>query len=159
MTNAVRRGGTPGGRGLQLAPEDFEVAETERRTSAAVCLLVDLSYSMALRGTLGRGEATALALHALVSDEVSRRTPSRSSASRSYARVLQRRPSWPGSSADMVQGTNLQHALMLAGRHLDKHPDAEPVVLVVTDGEPTAHLMPDGRPWFAWPPRAGDARR
>ncbi len=44
----------------------------------------------------------------------------------------------------MVQGTNLQHALMLASRHLDRHPDAEPVVLVVTDGEPTAHLLADG---------------
>ena len=41
---------------------------------------------------------------------------------------------------DWVQGTNLQHALMLAARHLRRHPDAEPVVLVVTDGEPTAHL-------------------
>jgi uncharacterized protein with von Willebrand factor type A (vWA) domain len=53
---------------------------------------------------------------------------------------------------DMVQGTNLQHALMLAGRHLDRHRDAEPVVLVVTDGEPTAHLEPDGQAWFEWPP-------
>ena len=44
----------------------------------------------------------------------------------------------------MVQGTNLQHALQLAGRHLRRHSDAEPVVLVVTDGEPTAHLDDDG---------------
>jgi uncharacterized protein with von Willebrand factor type A (vWA) domain len=50
------------------------------------------------------------------------------------------------------QGTNLQHALMLAGRFLDKHPDAEPVVLVVTDGEPTAHLERDGQWTFSWPP-------
>jgi uncharacterized protein with von Willebrand factor type A (vWA) domain len=53
---------------------------------------------------------------------------------------------------DTVQGTNLQHALMLAGRHLRRHPDAEPVVLVVTDGEPTAHLEDDGTPFFCWPP-------
>jgi uncharacterized protein with von Willebrand factor type A (vWA) domain len=53
--------------------------------------------------------------------------------------------------ADMVQGTNLQHALMLATRHLRKHSDAEPVVLVVTDGEPTAHLLPDGSAAFHWP--------
>jgi uncharacterized protein with von Willebrand factor type A (vWA) domain len=53
----------------------------------------------------------------------------------------------------MVQGTNLQHALMLAGRHLARHPEAEPIVLVVTDGEPTAHLTRDGSPWFDWPPR------
>ena len=52
----------------------------------------------------------------------------------------------------MVQGTNLHHALMLAGRHLDRHPEHEPVVLIVTDGEPTAHLQRDGRPCFDWPP-------
>jgi uncharacterized protein with von Willebrand factor type A (vWA) domain len=51
-----------------------------------------------------------------------------------------------------VQGTNLQHALMLAGRLLGKHPQAEPVVLVVTDGEPTAHLTRDGYADFCWPP-------
>ncbi len=38
------------------------------------------------------------------------------------------------------QGTNLHHALALAGRHLRRHPNAQPVLLVVTDGEPTAHL-------------------
>jgi len=56
-----------------------------------------------------------------------------------------------GLSWDMVQGTNLQHALMLASRHLARHPDAEPVVMVVTDGEPTAHLLADGSAWFDWP--------
>ena len=54
-----------------------------------------------------------------------------------------------------MQGTNLQHALLLAGRHLRRHPDAEPVVLVVTDGEPTAHLD-GGR--HAGVPLADDAR-
>jgi uncharacterized protein with von Willebrand factor type A (vWA) domain len=57
----------------------------------------------------------------------------------------------PSLSWDMVQGTNLQHGLMLAQRHLAKHPDGEPVVLVVTDGEPTAHLMSDGSAFFDWP--------
>ena len=51
---------------VRLSPEDFEVGETERRGAAAVCLLVDLSYSMALRGTWGVAKQTALALHALV---------------------------------------------------------------------------------------------
>ena len=65
-----------------------------------------------------------------------------------------------GVEPDLVQGTNLQHALMLAGRHLRRHPDAEPVVLVVTDGEPTAHLDPDdGSPYFRWPPLPRDDRR
>ena len=55
-------------------------------------------------------------------------------------------------SVDTLQGTNLQHGLMLARRFLARHRDAEPVVLVVTDGEPTAHLEPDGTPFFCWPP-------
>jgi uncharacterized protein with von Willebrand factor type A (vWA) domain len=59
---------------------------------------------------------------------------------------------------DWEKGTNLQHALRLAGRHLRKHSGSEPVVLVVTDGEPTAHLMPDGEAAFAWPPRAETLR-
>jgi uncharacterized protein with von Willebrand factor type A (vWA) domain len=52
---------------------------------------------------------------------------------------------------DMVQGTNLHHALRLAGRHLRRHPESEPVVLIVTDGEPTAHLTDDGEAVFSWP--------
>ncbi|HSR23742.1 MAG TPA: hypothetical protein VLW53_09335, partial [Candidatus Eisenbacteria bacterium] len=150
LTNAVRRGGARQERGVRLAVEDFEVAETERRTSAAVCLLVDLSYSMVLRDTWGPAKETALALHALVSGQFPQDALQIVGFS-SYARVL-RATELAGLEADYVQGTNLQHALILAGRFLDKHPDAEPIVLVVTDGEPTAHLLPGGAPWFAWPP-------
>ncbi|HTE74909.1 MAG TPA: VWA domain-containing protein, partial [Actinomycetes bacterium] len=158
LTNAVRSGraaigpdaSRPGRGGITLATEDFEVAETDRRTSAAVCLLVDLSYSMVLRDTWAVAKATALALHALVSGQFPQDALTVIGFS-SYARTLD--PTDLASlDADYVQGTNLQHALILAGRFLDQHPQAEPVVLVVTDGEPTAHLMPGGQPWFAWPP-------
>ncbi|HEX4699238.1 MAG TPA: hypothetical protein VH857_07765 [Actinomycetes bacterium] len=155
LTNAVRSGRVRAGSGdsrgaIRLATEDFEVAETDRRTSAAVCLLVDLSYSMVLRDTWGAAKATALALHALVSGQFPQDALTVIGFS-SFARTLEA-TELAGLDADYVQGTNLQHALMLAGRFLDKHPDHEPVVLVVTDGEPTAHLMPGGRPFFAWPP-------
>ena len=153
LTNAVRRGGRDGqsaSGGVRLAVEDFEVAETDRRTSAAVCLLVDMSYSMVLRDTWGPAKATALALHSLVSGQFPQDALQIVGFS-SYARPLSA-TDLAGLEADYVQGTNLQHALMLAGRFLDKHPDAEPVVLVVTDGEPTAHLLPGGTAHFAWPP-------
>jgi uncharacterized protein with von Willebrand factor type A (vWA) domain len=150
LTNAVRRGGRTGRRGVRLSSEDFEVAETERRTSAAVCLLLDLSYSMVLRDTWGPAKATALALQALVSGMYPQDALQVIGFS-AYARVLSP-AQLAGLEPDYVQGTNLQHALMLAGRFLDKHPEAEPVVLVVTDGEPTAHLLPGGAPCFAWPP-------
>jgi uncharacterized protein with von Willebrand factor type A (vWA) domain len=58
----------------------------------------------------------------------------------------------PDLQASDIQGTNLEHALMLAGRFLDKHPGSQRIVMVVTDGEPTAHLSSDGSWWFDWPP-------
>ena len=147
VRNAVLRAG-PGP--VKLAVEDFEVIETERRTSATVALLVDLSYSMALRGTWGAAKATALALHSLVTTAYPQDKIEIIGFS-NYARVISP-TELAGLSWDMVQGTNLQHALMLARRHLDRYRDGEPVIMVVTDGEPTAHLSRDGHPEFAWPP-------
>jgi uncharacterized protein with von Willebrand factor type A (vWA) domain len=146
VSNALRRGGAVPGR---LAVEDFEVVETERRTSAAVALCVDLSYSMVQEGRWGPMKQTALALSHLVA------TRFRQDALQVIGFDLSARRLSPVQLADVepewVQGTNLQHALMIAGRHLRRHPDAEPVVLVVTDGEPTAHLLHDGSPYFSWP--------
>jgi uncharacterized protein with von Willebrand factor type A (vWA) domain len=147
VRNAVHR--LQNGR-VRLAVEDFEVVETERRTRAAVALLVDLSYSMALNGTWGPAKATALALHSLVTTRFPQDTIEIIGFSQ-YARVL-RPAELAGLDFDAVQGTNLQHALLLARRYLDRHRDAEPVVLVVTDGEPTAHLERSGTATFSWPP-------
>ena len=147
------RGGSWGGRpprATRLAPPDFEVAETERRSAAVVSLLVDLSYSMQLRGTWAAAKQTALALHALLRSRFPQDAIQVVGFS-NYAREL-RETELAGLGWDMVQGTNLHHALMLAGRHIDRHPEHEPVVLIVTDGEPTAHLQRDGRSWFDWPP-------
>ena len=157
VRNAVLRsgGGPPspasGRTLLRLQVEDFEVVETERRTTAAVALLVDLSFSMVMNDTWGAAKQTALALHSLVSTQFPQDAIEIIGFS-DYARVL-RPEELAGLDAQQdVQGTNLQHALMLAGRHLSKHPDAEPVVLVVTDGEPTAHLEPGGYAYFSYPP-------
>jgi uncharacterized protein with von Willebrand factor type A (vWA) domain len=157
VSNALRRGGHlrgPGGVSsrprVRLTVDDFEVLETERRTAAAVCLLVDLSYSMALRGTWGAAKQTALALHTLVASKYPQDAIQIIGFS-NYAREL-RPTELAALDWDMVQGTNLHHALLIAGRHLDKHPEHEPIILVITDGEPTAHLLRDGRSSFDWPP-------
>jgi uncharacterized protein with von Willebrand factor type A (vWA) domain len=135
---------------VRMTVEDFEVGETERRATAAVCLLVDLSYSMELRGTWGAAKQTALALHALVRTRYPQDAIQVIGFS-NYAREL-RETDLAGLSWDMVQGTNLHHALVLAGRFLDRRPEHNPVVLIITDGEPTAHLRRDGQFWFDWPP-------
>jgi uncharacterized protein with von Willebrand factor type A (vWA) domain len=147
VRNAVLRGG-PGD--VHLTVDDFEVVETERRSASAVCLLVDLSYSMALRGTWSAAKTTVLALHSLITTRFPQDRVQIVGFS-DYAREI-KPAELPGLEVRMVQGTNLQHALMIAGRHLAKYPEHDPVVMVVTDGEPTAHLMRDGTPWFSWPP-------
>jgi uncharacterized protein with von Willebrand factor type A (vWA) domain len=153
VSNAVRRAGArPAGgpRGVRLLVDDFEVVETERRTTAAVALCVDLSFSMVQQGRWGPMKQTALALSHLVATRFRRDSLQvvgfdRSARRLTPVQLAEVEPEW-------VQGTNLQHALLIAGRHLRRHPDAEPVVLVVTDGEPTAHLLGDGTPYFSWPP-------
>jgi uncharacterized protein with von Willebrand factor type A (vWA) domain len=162
VRNALLRGGVPAvhqsGRPaleaklprVTLSGGDVEVGATQRRASAAVCLLVDLSYSMALRGTWGVAKQTALALHALVRSKYPQDSIQVIGFS-NYAREL-RETDLAGLGWDMVQGTNLHHALVLAGRYLDRRPEHNPVVLIVTDGEPTAHLRRDGQFHFDWPP-------
>ncbi|MBO2446937.1 hypothetical protein J4573_07530 [Actinomadura barringtoniae] len=140
----------PRANGVRLSVDDFEVQETERRSAAAVCLLVDLSYSMVLRGTWAAAKQTTLALHTLVTSKYPQDAIQIIGFS-NYARTLHP-TEMAGLDWDMVQGTNLHHALLIAGRHLDRHPDFEPIVLVVTDGEPTAHLRSDGRSVFDYPP-------
>ena len=158
VANALNRAGLPtGGTGaVQLAVEDFEVIETERRTTAAVALCVDLSYSMVQDGRWGPMKQTALALNHLIETRF-RQDSLQVIGFNRYARRLtplqlaEVEPDW-------IQGTNLQHALILAARHLRRHPDAEPVVLVVTDGEPTAHLAEDGEAQFQWPTTSATLR-
>jgi len=147
-------GGGGGGSGIRtavkLSVSDFEIGETERRASAAICLLVDLSYSMALRGTWSAAKQTALALYSLVRTRFPQDSLQVIGFS-NYAREL-RESDLAGLGWDMVQGTNLHHALVLAGRFLDRRPEHNPIVLIITDGEPTAHLRRDGSFWFDWPP-------
>jgi len=148
VRNAVLRGSADGS-ALHLEVDDFAVAETERRTQAAVALCVDLSFSMVQEDRWAPMKQTALALAHLIGSRF------REDALEiiGFDRVA-RRLSPLGLAAvepEWVQGTNLHHALVLAGRHLRRHPEAEPVVMIVTDGEPTAHLQSDGTPFFSWP--------
>jgi uncharacterized protein with von Willebrand factor type A (vWA) domain len=136
---------------VALAVDDFEVVETERRASAAVALCVDLSFSMISEGRWGPMKQTALALSHLVATRFPQDALQIIGFGQTAMPLSQQELA--AVEPDLVQGTNLQHALRLAGRHLRRHSDAEPVVLVVTDGEPTAHLDPDdGEPLFHWPP-------
>lgn len=134
----------------RLDVTDVEIVETEQRSRAAVALCVDTSWSMVQDGRWVPMKRTALALHQLIStrfrgDDLKLITFGRHARGVELGELVGLEGAWE-------QGTNLHHALLLAGAHLRRNPDAQPVVLVVTDGEPTAHLEPDGHAVFDWPP-------
>ena len=146
--NAVVRSGPRRGP-ISLIPDDFEVEETERRTEVATVLLLDMSRSMPLRGHWLPAKRMALALHTLISTMYPEDHLDIVGFS-DYARVMS-----PTELAQLdwepVYGTNMEHAFGLAGRLLSKHRDATRQVLLVTDGEPTAHLEGE-HVFFQWPP-------
>ncbi len=149
LTNAIRRAGPGSGR-VRIEIGDVEVSETEARTQAAVALLVDTSFSMALDGRWVPMKRTALALHTLIRSRFRGDHLQLIGFGRT-AQVMEIEE-LTGLDARYAKGTNLHHALLLANRHFRKHPNAQPVLLVVTDGEPTAHLEGDGEVWFSYPP-------
>ena len=145
--NAVVRGGADGG--VKLEPDDFELVEAEQRTEAATALLLDLSFSMPLRGHFVHAKKMALALHALIEG----RYPHDKLYMIGFSDFARRMEPQDLTAAgwERVYGTNMQHAFNLAGRLLSQHPRAARQVIMVTDGEPTAHLEGE-EAFFSWPP-------
>jgi uncharacterized protein with von Willebrand factor type A (vWA) domain len=137
-------------RGVRLHLDDVEVTETEARTQAAVALLVDTSFSMAMDGRWVPMKRTALALHTLIrsrfrGDALQLITFGRYAQTMDIEQLTALDARWD-------KGTNLHHGLLLANRHFRKHPNAQAVLLIVTDGEPTSHLEPGGEVYFEYPP-------
>lgn len=159
ITNAIGRtaaartagdSGPMGGGGVRIEIGDVEVQETEARTQACVALLVDTSFSMAMDGRWVPMKRTALALHTLIKSRF-RGDDLQLIAFGRHAEVMDIEQ-LTGLDAMYAKGTNLHHALLLANRHFRKHPNAQPVLLIVTDGEPTSHLESSGEVYFEYPP-------
>lgn len=141
---------------IALAPDDFELIEAETRTRTATALLLDMSYSMPLRGNWVAAKKMALALHALIEGKYPQDRLYLVGFS-DYARKLDPSDLVASRGIEPVYGTNMQHAFILARRLLAEHPRATKQVIMVTDGEPTAHLEDIGSPngpevFFSWPP-------
>ena len=147
VRNAIRR--TGGGTPVRLTPDDFEVERTERTTRTSTVLMLDLSLSMPMRDNFVPAKKVALALESLISgqypqdylgivtfSEVAREVPARDLAELSW---------------DYVYGTNMQHGFQIARQLLSKESGTKQI-LMVTDGEPTAHINDFGRPEFNYPP-------
>ncbi|MFA7296928.1 MAG: VWA domain-containing protein [Dehalococcoidia bacterium] len=148
IMNAVEREGPQSP--VRLLPEDFEIYRSEQVTQTTTVVMVDLSWSMALRGSFQAAKKVALALHNLISAQYARDTLYVIGFS-AYARELKVQDLPYVRWDESVLGTNMHHALMLARRLLAKHRGGTRQIIMISDGEPTAHLE-RGRSQFSYPP-------
>ena len=147
VRNAIKR--TGGGTPIELSPDDFEIERTESLVRSSTVLMLDLSNSMAWTGRLLPAKKVALALQSLITMQYPR----------DYLGIvgfhlLAREidiHELPEVTTGYMQGTNMQHALMLARQMLAKQTGTKQIIMV-TDGEPTAHIDRNGNPYFDYPP-------
>ena len=147
VRNALARTGA--GTPVRVGPEDFEVEQTERLTRCATVICLDLSLSMPMRDNFLAAKKVAIALHALITTRFPRDHLGIVGFSEVAHEIAPEK--LPEASYDFVYGTNMQHALMLARHQLARHRVGSRQVILITDGEPTAHLE-GGRPFFSYPP-------
>ena len=147
IRNALDREGT--GSPVHLQTEDFEIYRSELITQTATVLMVDLSWSMALRGSFQSAKKVAMALHHLISSAYPRDSLYVLGFS-AYAKEIKTHDLPYLQYDDYLLGTNMEHALILAEKLLAKHQQGTRQIIMITDGEPTAHLE-SGRPVFAYP--------
>jgi len=148
MMNSMLREGP--GLPIHLKPDDFEVSRTELLTQTATVIMLDLSWSMALRGSFQAAKKVALALNNLISSQFARDSLYIVGFS-AYARELKADQLPYVRWDESVLGTNMHHALMIAQKLLAKHTQGTRQIIMISDGEPTAHLE-HGRSYFAYPP-------
>lgn len=147
MNSMYREGpGVP----ARLRPDDFEVSRTELLTQTTTVIMLDLSWSMALRGSFQAAKKVALALNNLISSQFQRDSLYIIGFS-AYARELKADQLPYVRWDESVLGTNMHHALMIAQSLLAKHTVGTRQIIMISDGEPTAHLE-RGRSYFAYPP-------
>ena len=152
IRNAVRRNaGNPerSGTPVQLSPDDFEVELTEHTTRSSTVLMLDLSLSMPMRDNFLPAKKVTMALHSLITSQFPRDYMGIVGFSET-ARILTA-AQLPEVSWDFVYGTNMQHGFVLARQLLAKQTGTKQIIMI-TDGEPTAHVTARGDVFFNYPP-------
>jgi uncharacterized protein with von Willebrand factor type A (vWA) domain len=148
LFNAMARSGA--GTPVRMSPDDFEVYRSEEATVSSIVLLLDMSRSMLLRGCSTAAKRVAMALHTLIATKYPRDRLFVVGFAY-YARQIPPEAIATLSPYEFEYGTNLQHALMIARQLLGRRSGGNKEIVVITDGEPTAHIA-NGQVEFAYPP-------
>tara|TARA_B100001540_G_scaffold2739_1_gene2606 strand:+ start:84 stop:650 length:567 start_codon:yes stop_codon:yes gene_type:complete len=111
--------------------------------------MLDLSLSMPMRDNFLPAKKVTMALHSLISSQYPRDYLGLVGFAESAFEF--NAPQLPEVSWDYAYGTNMQHGFMIARRLLARQSGTKQIIMI-TDGEPTAHIGPNGRPYFNYPP-------
>ena len=154
LMNAIVRDSS--GIPVHLRGEDFEVYRPEQVSQASTVLMIDLSLSMAMRGNFVAAKKVALALDSLIRSQFPRDNLCIVGFS-TYAREVKSEglPSLNWDEFDPY--TNIQHGLVLARKLLSRTPGGTKQIILISDGEPTAH-MEGGQLFVQYPPSARTIR-
>jgi len=175
LKNALVRQG--GGSPVHISEEDLVVYDTEYQTSCATVVLLDMSGSMTRFGKYGQAKKVAMALQSLVRSRYQgdflQVVGFYTYASPLSERQLLSSAPKPVSMYDPrirlrinldrpprfvpEHFTNIHAGLQFARRILRRHPAVNKQIIIVTDGEPTAHI--EGREIvMIYPPAEQTAR-
>jgi uncharacterized protein with von Willebrand factor type A (vWA) domain len=149
VMNAVQRNGA--GSPVKLDPSDFEIYRTEFITRSATVLMIDMSRSMFYNKYFPAAKRIALALDSLIRSKY----PRDSLKIIGFSAVAQplKPADLPGLNWNEYEvGTNMQHGFRMAQEMLAREHASNKQIIIITDGEPTAHIEPDGEIFFQWPP-------
>ncbi len=147
IRNALRRAG--GGTPVSLEPDDFEIDRTEHLTRSSTVLMLDLSMSMPMRDNFLPAKKVAMALHHLISSQFPRDYLGLVGFSETAREITAAQ--LPEVSWDFVYGTNMHHGFAIARQLLGRQTGSKQIIMI-TDGEPTAHITPGGDVYFNYPP-------
>lgn len=147
LRNALRRGGP--GLPIRLSQDDFEIERMEHSTRSSTVLLLDLSLSMPMRDNFLPAKKVAMALHHLISSQFPRDYLGVVGFGATARELAPERI--PEVSWDFSYGTNMHHAFTLARKLLARQSGNKQIIMI-TDGEPTAHVLPNGETFFYYPP-------
>jgi uncharacterized protein with von Willebrand factor type A (vWA) domain len=148
VMNAVQREGR--GTPLKIVPSDFEVYRTEYSTRSSTVLMIDMSRSMFYSDSFTSAKRIALALDSLIRSKYPRDTLEL--VGFSYIAEPLKQADLPTLTWNEYQyGTNMQHGFQLARQMLGRHKGSNRQIIIITDGEPTAHIE-NGQVYFNWPP-------
>ncbi len=135
---------------VKLTADDLEIRQSEHLSRAATVLLLDQSRSMGMYGNFIAAKRVALALYWLIKSQYKGDYLGMVGFS-DYAMEISTENLGDLTWNAWVSGTNMHHALMLSRRMLAKEKAVTKNILMITDGEPTAHLE-GGHAYFSYPP-------